>query len=77
MPRHDHTDAAAARDLEKHLAGQAAAGTSAVTGTGFDGVETHQDPAQARKALLFFERRAARKSGRRPRVRGIDLRGAF
>ena len=73
----DQTDAQAARAIELDLARQAAAGTAGVTNTAFDGVATSQDPEQARKALLFFERRAARKSGRRPRVRTLNISNAM
>jgi hypothetical protein len=70
-------EAQAAQDLEAGLASQAAAGTSGVTVSAFDGVESRTDPAQVRKNLLFFERRAARRSGRRPRVRTLDISRAM
>jgi hypothetical protein len=76
-PHRDNSDARAAEALQDDLARQAAAGTSGVTSVAFDGVATQTDPAEARKALLFFERRAARKSGLRPRVSTIDLSRAW
>jgi hypothetical protein len=70
-------EAQAAQDLEASLAGQAAAGTAGLVASAFDGVESRSDPAQVRKTLLFFERRAARRSGRRPRVRTLDISRAM
>jgi hypothetical protein len=67
-------DQTLAANLETTLASQAAAGVAGVTSVSAGGVTTSFDPAEARNALSFFEARAARRSGRRRRVRTLDLR---
>jgi hypothetical protein len=69
-------DAQAAAQIEAQLAAQAAAGVAGLTSVANDQGSAGFSPAQSREQILFHERRAARKSGRRPRFRTIDLRTA-
>jgi len=47
--------------------------TAGLTGANVDGVNVQRNPAEARKDLTFFERRAARKAGTRPACFSVDL----
>jgi len=69
-------DAHIADAQETQLANKVIAGAAGVTSVTAGGVTTAFSPKEDREALLFFERRAARKTGKRSRVRTLDLRGA-
>ncbi len=71
------TDQEIADAIRTALAKRATSGaTGAVTVT-IDGISTTYDEAQARTALDYWERRAARSAGSRRRVSTIDLRNAW
>ncbi len=71
------TDDQVADSIRSQLATRAAGGQSGIVSVTIDGVTTQFDEAGAREALDYWEARAKRASGKRRRVRTMDLRGAY
>jgi len=66
------TAAEIADAIRSAIAQRATDGAIGVVSVNIDGIQTTYSETQARQALEYWERRAAR--ARRPKVRGIDLR---
>lgn len=66
------TAAEIADAIRNALAQRATDGATGVVSVQIDGIQTTFSEPQARQALEYWEKRAAR--ARRPMIRGIDLR---
>ena len=67
------TDSEIANAIRNALARRAQLGQTGVVSVMIDGLETRYDEKTALVQLDFWERRAARSSGRRPTFTGISL----